>query len=101
MEVRTVTYDSGVYIGPQQARQSADKIALEILTQKQLPWEHEHEVRVFTSKNFVPVKLKELILGCRISAADEELIRALALKWHPRIRISKVDAGSLDHPEAA
>lgn len=100
IEVRPVRYDNGVYIGPQQASQSPDDIALEILTQKQLPWEHEHEVRVFTSEMFVPVNLKELILGCRISAADEELLRALVQKWHPEVRISKVDITSLDHPEA-
>jgi hypothetical protein len=100
MEVRPVRYDSGVHIGPQQASQSPDKIALEILTQKQLPWKHEHEVRVFTKNTFVPVNLKELVFGCRISAADEELLRELVKKWHPKIRISKVDVALLDHPEA-
>ncbi len=100
MEVRSVRYDSGVHIGLQQVRQSPDQVALEILTQKQLPWAHEQEVRVFTSKNFVPVKLKELVLGHRISAADEELLRALVLKWHPELQISKIKRASLDHPEA-
>lgn len=100
MEVRPVRYDSGVHIGSKEASQSPDKVALEILTQKQLPWEHEREVRVFTSGAFVPIKLKELVFGCRISAADEALLKALVLKWHPKIRISKVDVDLLDHPEA-
>jgi hypothetical protein len=100
MEVRAVRYDSGIHIGPQQASQPPDRVALEILTQKQSPWAHEREVRVFTSKNFVPVKLKELVLGHRISAADEKLLRALMSKWHPKIRISKIKRASLDHPEA-
>lgn len=100
LEVRAVRYDNGVHLGPAEVRQSPDKVALEILTQKQMPWIHEAETRVFTSSNFVPVKLKNLILGCRISPADEELIRALASKWHPRLKISKIDASQLDHPEA-
>jgi hypothetical protein len=100
MEVRRVTYDSGVHIGPQQVILPPEQIALEVLTQKQSPWAHEREVRVFTSKNFVPVKLKKLVLGHRISAADEELLRALVLKWHPKIQITKINRAALDHPEA-
>jgi hypothetical protein len=70
------------------------------LTQKQLPWDHEQEVRVFTSRQYVPVKLKELVFGCRTSREDEELLRALVLKWHPRIRVTRVDEAALDKPEA-
>ena len=100
MEVRDVRYDSGVHIGREALRRNPDAVALDILTQKQLPWQHENEVRVFAPTNFVPVKLMELVLGCNISPADQELITAVASRWHPRIRIAKLDRSSLDHPEA-
>jgi len=100
LEVRNVRYDSGVHIGPEAVRRDPDAVALDILTQKQLPWQHDIEVRVFAPTNFVPVKLVELILGCNISPADQELITAVARRWHPRIRIAKLDRSLLDHPEA-
>ncbi len=63
-----------------------------------MPWQHEREIRVFTEQPYVDVQLKELVLGCRISDADERLVRALVAKWHPKIRIRKVNTRSLDQP---
>ena len=100
VEVRRVRYDSGIYIGPEAVRRSADLVALDILTQKQLPWEHEKEVRVFAATSFISVKLEELVLGCNISRADEELITAVTRRWHPRIRVTKLRRSSLDRPQA-
>jgi hypothetical protein len=100
VEVRDVRYDSGVHIGQDAVRRNPDAVALDILTQKQLPWQHENEVRVFAPTTFVPVKLMELVLGCNIAPADQELITAVASRWHPRISIAKLDRSSLDHPEA-
>jgi hypothetical protein len=99
-EMRDVTYDHGVSIGNREAGLKPDQVALKILTQKQTPWSHETETRVFTSESFVPVVIKELILGVRISAQDANLIKALTLKWHPDVKISKVTMTTLDHPEA-
>lgn len=100
IEIRDVRYDSGIYIGPETMGKHPDEVALEILTQKQMPWQHEREVRVFTATNFVPVKLTELVLGCNISKLDEELITTVARRWHPRITVSKLERSSLDMPEA-
>jgi hypothetical protein len=100
VEVRPVRYDSGVYIGPEAVHRSPDAVALDILTQKQLPWQHEKEVRVFAATSFVRVKLTELVLGCNISPEDQKLITAVARRWHPRIRVRKLNQSSLDHPEA-
>ena len=99
-ETRHVTYDNGVHIGPKEARRNPDLVALDILTQKQLPWSHEREVRVFSPNSFIPVTISELVLGCLIEPADEALISNIARRWHPRIRISKVDRSTLDKPEA-
>jgi len=100
VEMRPVTYDSGVHIGPEAARRNPDLVALDILTQKQLPWAHEREVRAFSPDTFIPVTLSELVLGCMIEPADEALISTVARRWHPRLRISKVDRSTLDEPDA-
>lgn len=99
-EVRNVTYDSGVHISPQAANRDPDLVALDILTQKQLPWSHEKEVRVFSEPNFVPITISELVLGCMIEPEDETLISTVARRWHPRLRISKIERESLDNPDA-
>jgi hypothetical protein len=98
VEVRHVRYDNGVYLGEDVVRRNPDIVALDILTQKQLPWEHEKEVRVFAATSFVRVKIKELILGCNISQEDQELITVVARRWHPKISVTKLQRSSLDHP---
>ena len=96
--VRDVTYDNGVGVHGKSASRSADAAALDILTQKQLAWQHEKEVRVFTDQLFVAVTLKELVLGCLIDEADQELVSSVAKKWHPRIRVTKLNRSMMDVP---
>jgi hypothetical protein len=100
LEVQPVTYDSWVNIGPQELKQQPDKLALRILTQKQQPWAHEQEVRVFSRDTYVPITLTEILLGCNISDIDRELLTTVARKWHPKIKITKVQRSSLDEPDA-
>ena len=100
VEVQRVTYDSGVHIGAEDLRQSPDALAVRILTQKQLPWAHEREVRVFSPSQYVGVRLIEILLGCNIAPADRELVTTVARKWHPRIKITQVKRASLDAPDA-
>jgi len=96
--VREVTYDSGVNVHGKSGGRSADAAALDILTQKQLAWKHEEEVRVFTDNPYVAVTLKELVFGCRVDFADQKLVTNFAKKWHPRIRITKVNRSMMDVP---
>ncbi len=100
LEVRDVRYDNGIHIGPKEVLKNADTVALDILTQKQLPWRHEQEVRVFAPTNFVPIKLKEVVLGLNFPPADKELIKALARRWHPRVKITQIKQSFLDRPDA-
>ena len=100
LEVRPVTYDSWVSIGAQELRQQPDKLALRILTQKQQPWAHEEEVRIFSRDTYVPITLTEILLGCNISDEDRELLTIIARKWHPKIKITKVRRSWLDEPDA-
>lgn len=96
--IRDVTYDNGVSVHGKSKSRNADAAALDILTQKQLAWRHEQEVRVFTDKLYVAVALKELVLGCRIESEDQELVSSIAKKWHPRIRVTKLDRSMMDVP---
>jgi hypothetical protein len=96
--VREVTYDNGVYVHGRSGSRSADAAALDILTQKQLAWKHEEEVRVFTDNPYVAVTLKELAFGCRVDPADQKLVTSIAMKWHPRIRITKLNRSLVDVP---
>lgn len=100
IKLKPVTYDNGVYIGPKEARLNPDIVALKILTQKQMPWAHEREVRVFSPERHVSVTLSELVLGCMIDPADAALISDIAKRWHPRIKITKLDRSVLDNPDA-
>ena len=43
-------------------------------------------------------QLKELVLRCRVDSAEQELIRSIAKKWHPRICITKLDRSMMDVP---
>jgi hypothetical protein len=96
--VRDVTYDNIVSVHGKAGSRSADEAALDILTQKQVAWQHEKEVRVFTDKPYVAVALKEIVLGCLVDFADQKLVSSIAKKWHPRIRITKLNRSMMDVP---
>jgi hypothetical protein len=98
--VRDVTYDSGVHLDAKAVRRPPEQLALDILTQKQMPWEHEQEVRVFSDENYVRVSIVEIILGCNASPLDELLVRQLAKRWHPRVPVTKLRRSALDEPNA-
>jgi len=42
--------------------------------------------------------LKELVFGCRVDFADQKLVTNFAKKWHPRIRITRVNRSMMDVP---
>jgi len=96
--IRDVNYDSIVQVHGRSGSRSADAAALDILTQKQLNWEHEQEVRVFTKKPYVKVIIKELVLGCLIEPTDQELVCTIAKKCQPKIRITKLNRSMMDFP---
>ena len=60
-----------------------------ILSRKLPNWKHESETRVFTRKEHVDVKIKEIILGSRISENNENNIRELVKNRNPKIKITK------------
>jgi len=100
LQVRGVKYDSGVQVRGNAAKRSADAAALDILTQKQSGWVHEQEVRVFTGEIYVPISIVELVLGCLIEPDDEKLVVSIAKKWHPKVKIIKLNRSMMDKPLA-
>jgi hypothetical protein len=99
--LRDVRYDSQIGIGSSSLRRPAPEIALEILSQKQLSWAHESEVRVFAPTEYVPIRLREIRLGCKVSATDRELLETLVRRTNPRVRIAQVTRAELDAPPEA
>jgi hypothetical protein len=100
-QIRDVRYDSQIGIGASSQRRPPRDVALDILSQKQLSWSHEREVRVFSPRPYVPIRLKEIRLGCKASASDRELLDTLVRKTNPRVRIIPVTRTDLDAPPEA
>jgi hypothetical protein len=100
-QIRDVFYDSQIGIGPNSARRPPREVALDILSQKQLSWAHEREVRVFSPQPFVPIRLREIKVGVKASPTDRELLEVLVRKTNPRVRIVPVRRADLDAPPEA
>ena len=100
IKIKEMTYDSGIYIGRDALRHSPDQLALDVLTQKQLPWAHEKEVRAFSPDHFIPISISEVVLGCMIEPANEALVRKIVSRWHPSTRVTKLRREMLDNPDA-
>jgi hypothetical protein len=101
VETHEVNYDSDIHISEREAKSlNPNKLAVRILSQKQIDWGHGEEHRVFSSSNFVPVQVSELVLGYSIAASDATLLTRIAEKWHPTIKISKIKPRMLEGPKA-
>ena len=99
--IEDVRYDSQIGIGPSSRRRPAREVALDILSQKQQSWAHEREVRVFAPSPYVPIRLREIRLGCKTSASDRELLEMLVRRTKRRVRIVQVTRADLDAPPEA
>lgn len=93
--VRKVFYDNTLTLSG--TGDSPDDAAVRILSQKLYSWAHEAEHRVFskTKTPFIPVKVKELLIGCRATKDDEELIRSVAEPLIPDVEIRKLKKSEL------
>jgi hypothetical protein len=93
--LRKVDYDSRVYVRPDEAKGTADDLALTILFRKQFLWGHEAEWRVVTLHQFVPIKIEEVYLGALISESDGHLITKLVTTTAPQASVRKIRRSSL------
>ncbi|UCD31996.1 MAG: DUF2971 domain-containing protein [Desulfobacterales bacterium] len=96
--ILSVSYDNEVYVDESHLRRSPKNVALEILSQKQLNWMHEEEVRVFSSQPFVRIELKTVLLGCQMPDADRKLIAKLVKKVTPKAKVRQLSRSDLDSP---
>ena len=94
-----VKYDMTVDIDQNAAQtKSPSEIAKRVLSQKLQFWYHEREYRVFTTQRNVPVELKEIVLGCRISRPDANKIRELVSRVRPTVPVVQLKRTDLEWP---
>ena len=94
-----VKYDMSVNIDPKVAKsKSPSEIAKRVLSQKLQFWGHETEYRVFTTQPYVPVEVKEIVLGCRISRPDAYKIRELVSRQSQKIPVVQLKRTDLEWP---
>lgn len=89
--LRKVTYSNDMFNIPNLGMISNLDIAKVILTQKHLAWSYEQEERIFVQggQHFAEVKVKEVILGSKMSTQNQGLIRELINKIDPGIHVKK------------
>lgn len=94
-----VTYDMTVTIDPKTARSKLPgAVAKCVLSQKLTFWHHEKEQRVFTTQRYVPVEIREIVLGCSISKSDARAVRELTSRHAPAVPVTQLDRAELDWP---
>lgn len=67
-----------------------DNAAKIILKNKSNAWRYEKEMRVFTSKEYVDIIIKEIIFGTRTDEIIKDLIKNIAEKYNPGISFKKI-----------
>jgi hypothetical protein len=94
-----VTYDMTVTIDPQtELSKMPGAVAKKVLSQKLTFWEHEKEHRVFTTQRYVPVEIREIVLGCGMSKSDSRAVRELASRHIPALPVTQLRRAELDWP---
>ena len=94
-----VTYDMTVTIDPKTERSKLPgAVAKRVLSQKLTFWNHEKEHRVFTTQRYVPVEIREIVLGCSISKSDARAVRELTSRHAPAVPVTQLERAELDWP---
>jgi len=74
-----------------------DATAKWILTRKLSFWNYECEHRVLTNDSFVPIEIREVLLGCKASCEDEELLTGLLKTLHPEVAVRRFESDAIVH----
>lgn len=61
-----------------------ETVAREILFSKLNDWKYEEEIRVLTKEYYVPIEIKEVILGPNISTENREYVADLVKKYNKK-----------------
>jgi hypothetical protein len=75
----------------------APDLARRILTKKLKAWAYEQEVRVLVrSREYVKIRPRELLFGLATSEETRSLVTAIARKFCPKLKITKLSLADLD-----
>jgi len=75
---------------------NAREIAKEALSKKLDLWKYEDEVRILTKKRFVPIKIEEVLIGCKAEDNEVERIKFLFERIVDRSKIKQLQRDELD-----
>ena len=71
-----------------------NQTAIDILSHKHYNWSYEQEIRVFKRREFVKIKIEEIIFGRRTTNENKELLTRLVQRINPGINI--IDANNIN-----
>lgn len=91
-DVRNVNYSNHMFKLENSERIPTKEIAKRILTEKYHVWSYEEEERIFVEdgQQYADVKVKEVILGSKMSNQDKGFIRELINKVDTEINVKQV-----------
>ncbi len=67
-----------------------------ILSKKLSAWRHEGEVRAFSRTKTVPVRLRQVYLGCSMPGPQRRILRQVLKKTNPDVELIRVRREDLD-----
>lgn len=86
-DIRSVNYSGPASVSRNMLNPTSPQ---EILSRKLEAWSYEEEVRVFTEgSNFVSVRIREVLVGSRISNQDFSLLSELVERVRPELRVTR------------
>lgn len=102
-KVRPVNYVDELGISSIRGGQSnGNDLVEELLTRKYKIWEYEREQRTLIKKalmkgtDFVGIEIRAIVLGLKISSANEENVNRWIKKYCPNVKVSKMSRAKLD-----
>lgn len=98
IEVAKVTYAKNIsFKGYSGSDPEID--ARKILSKKLSAWKHEMEVRVFSRSQYVPVRLRQLFLGCKMPRTQQQLIKRFLRRMDTEAEVKLMKRADLDAQE--
>lgn len=70
--------------------------ARRILSKKLSGWKHEKEVRIFSSAKSIPIRLRQVYLGCSMPGPKRRIMRQLLKKINPAVEVIHLKRDDLD-----
>ncbi|KJS82610.1 MAG: hypothetical protein JM58_14745 [Peptococcaceae bacterium BICA1-8] len=93
-DIRRVNYSDSMFNLQYNLDFPSLDVAKRILSEKHLAWSYEEEERIFVEdgQQFAEVKVKEIILGSKMSTQNQGFVRELVSKINPNIIVKRFDS---------